>query len=428
MPALVAAGAVLGGAAPMAALADLPRVEPPCSYDVQITAGPVVPPGYTAGLVPYCINNLGEVGGVATPLLSYFPFTWSPETGFEWVPLPPGVGEGKVVDMNDNGWLLVQSHVNWGGDRGFIVPPEGRATAQWIEIPPQGATGYSFVRAINNDNVVVGHRTSASAPPGSIQPYVGFVWSPGTGLVDVAIDAAGNPSSGLFRINDAGMMLGWSSMTGFPTFKTVTHILDDDEVVTLDSEVEGAGMLPAALATSGVSVVTERVPEPEFFAMLRSYVVRDGVIECELPVLPPQLWALVAGVNSSGVAVGESVDPGASPITHVGTVWFDGVPYAAKNLPGFPPGPLPNIFSVYDINEKGQMVGWIPSGGNLVLMTPNGQIGDLDCDGLVGPADLATFLGAWGQEGTRADWDGSGIVDGADLGLLLAAWSSQKAG
>jgi hypothetical protein len=327
--------------------------------------------------------------------------------------------------MNDNGWLLVQSHVNWGGDRGFIVPPEGRATAQWIEIPPQGATGYSFVRAINNDNVVVGHRTSASAPPGSIQPYVGFVWSPGAGLVDVAIDAAGNPSSGLFDINDAGTMLGWSSLTGFQTFKTVTHLVDGAEVVTLDSGIEGAGMTPGGLAADGSCVVIEAVPAPGIYAIGYSYVVRDGVIECELPVLPPLLNALAGSINSIGVAVGESVDPQQSPIKRVGTVWFDGVPYAAKNLPGFPPGPLPNIFSVYDINEKGQMVGWIPSGGNLVLMTPNGQIGDLDCDGLVGPADLATFLGAWGQEGTRADWDGSGIVDGADLGLLLAAWSSR---
>ena len=58
------------------------------------------------------------------------------------------------------------------------------------------------------------------------------------------------------------------------------------------------------------------------------------------------------------------------------------------------------------------------------MLTPNGLVGDLDCDGVVGPSDLAIFLGAWGREGTRADLDGSGIVDGQDLGLLLAEWSS----
>lgn len=46
---------------------------------------------------------------------------------------------------------------------------------------------------------------------------------------------------------------------------------------------------------------------------------------------------------------------------------------------------------------------------------------DLDCDGSVGPADLAILLGAWGGSGP-ADLDGDGSVDAADLALLLGAW------
>ena len=47
---------------------------------------------------------------------------------------------------------------------------------------------------------------------------------------------------------------------------------------------------------------------------------------------------------------------------------------------------------------------------------------DLTQDGIVGGADLATLLAAWGQGGC-ADFDSSGSVDGADLATLLAAWS-----
>jgi hypothetical protein len=47
---------------------------------------------------------------------------------------------------------------------------------------------------------------------------------------------------------------------------------------------------------------------------------------------------------------------------------------------------------------------------------------DLDFDGLVGPADLAALLGAWG-EGGPADLNADGAVDARDLALLIEAWS-----
>lgn len=48
---------------------------------------------------------------------------------------------------------------------------------------------------------------------------------------------------------------------------------------------------------------------------------------------------------------------------------------------------------------------------------------DLDGDGTVGPADLATLLGSWGScEGCPADLDGDGDVGAADLAILLGSW------
>jgi hypothetical protein len=47
---------------------------------------------------------------------------------------------------------------------------------------------------------------------------------------------------------------------------------------------------------------------------------------------------------------------------------------------------------------------------------------DLDADGLVGAADLALLLAAWGESGP-SDFDGDGLTGPSDLASLLAAWS-----
>jgi hypothetical protein len=48
---------------------------------------------------------------------------------------------------------------------------------------------------------------------------------------------------------------------------------------------------------------------------------------------------------------------------------------------------------------------------------------DLDCDGIVGAADLSLLLSAWGMNGA-GDLDDDGFVGAADLSLLLAAWGT----
>jgi hypothetical protein len=50
---------------------------------------------------------------------------------------------------------------------------------------------------------------------------------------------------------------------------------------------------------------------------------------------------------------------------------------------------------------------------------------DVNHDGVVDGADMATLLGAWGpclSSNCPADINDSGVVDGADLTLLLDAW------
>jgi hypothetical protein len=50
--------------------------------------------------------------------------------------------------------------------------------------------------------------------------------------------------------------------------------------------------------------------------------------------------------------------------------------------------------------------------------------GDLDGSGAVGPADLATLLGAWGTNSPCPDISGNGVVGPEDLASLLGAWGN----
>ncbi len=58
-----------------------------------------------------------------------------------------------------------------------------------------------------------------------------------------------------------------------------------------------------------------------------------------------------------------------------------------------------------------------------VGLNPACVLEDLDCNGVVDAADLATLLSDWGSAGS-ADFNSNGIIDAADLSMLLNAWSN----
>lgn len=61
--------------------------------------------------------------------------------------------------------------------------------------------------------------------------------------------------------------------------------------------------------------------------------------------------------------------------------------------------------------------------GAATISQPFPNTGDLNGDGQVNGADLATLLGQWGLSG-NADLDDNGIVNGADLAILLNNWGT----
>ena len=64
-----------------------------------------------------------------------------------------------------------------------------------------------------------------------------------------------------------------------------------------------------------------------------------------------------------------------------------------------------------------------PFGLRYVLSLECTRTGDLNSDGVVGPADLAILLGGWGQRGPT-DLDGDGTTGASDLAILLGAWTT----
>jgi hypothetical protein len=93
----------------------------------------------------------------------------------------------------------------------------------------------------------------------------------------------------------------------------------------------------------------------------------------------------------------------------------------------------PSIFGS-SLNYDGTVLLFPTDAGNLALGDTNLAIdalireyppvdpADLDGDGIVGGADLAILLGAWGSSDPAADLDGDGVVGASDLAILLGGW------
>jgi hypothetical protein len=68
--------------------------------------------------------------------------------------------------------------------------------------------------------------------------------------------------------------------------------------------------------------------------------------------------------------------------------------------------------------------GFVDGGGNDYEPTCPDCAADVDCDGVVGPADLSALLATFGTSSALMDLNGDGQVDGPDLTILLATWGA----
>lgn len=132
-----------------------------------------------------------------------------------------------------------------------------------------------------------------------------------------------------------------------------------------------------------------------------------------------------------------------APLPHSGEV-TSGEPWDASvgdaiawSTTSFAKDPLANAIRWGTVYSFGFTSGRPPAPALATLLTfRNGQsieislpapaaVGDLDLDGAVGPADLASLLGAWGRcDACPEDLDGDGAVGASDLAIVLGNWTN----
>lgn len=85
-----------------------------------------------------------------------------------------------------------------------------------------------------------------------------------------------------------------------------------------------------------------------------------------------------------------------------------------------------NIYNQNPMYEEDDQLGAgrLDVGAAVALGPVAPGLGDLNADGVVGPADLSIVLGSWGATHSSADMDGSGVVGPGDLAIVLGRWGA----
>jgi hypothetical protein len=141
---------------------------------------------------------------------------------------------------------------------------------------------------------------------------------------------------------------------------------------------------------------------------------------------PSTPWSTVGGQFSSTVSASRSV-------SGQGTYTWNSTAQLVADVQGWVNSPTTNFGWLVQGNEvtlqsvkrfDSREAGAATRPQLTVVYTPApANPADLNDDGTVNGADLATLLGAWGTAGP-GDINGSGTVDAADLAALLSAWSA----
>jgi uncharacterized membrane protein len=343
--------------------------------------------------------------------------------------------------LNDSGEIAGDTFL--GGNILIRVIYWASPDAAPIEMTGFGADT-ALASDINNAGTIVG-----SAGEG----LLAFSWQPGEDLV--SLDDPIACCAFAKGINDSGIIVGSSSMTGnlaaqwdersttsFAPLNeaccTMAEDINDQGQVVGDSDgvavmwdgdeiIEIGGLDGLFAIAAGINesaeVVGLALQEPSGFT--RPFYWNGGEI-AELPLLGG-LYGDATAINDAGVIVGTSAVPAVpGEVSIRATIWLDGEPFDLNELTVNLPDDAV-MTQAMDINASGQIVGLISLGfeTNAFFAEPL-SVADLNADGSVGAVDLAILLGAWGQcpapGKCPADLDGDGTVGPEDLAMLLGNW------
>lgn len=220
----------------------------------------------------------------------------------------------------------------------------------------------------------------------------------------------GGMSSMAFAISESNWVVGQSLVSNNTT--TRAFVVADGAMIGLGAL---GGTNSRALDINGLTVVGIADLPGDLPRATRWTLTSAGTVatKVDLGVLPGTVNSAAYSVNAAGAIVGISGDSA--------VLWKDGVMSDLNDL--IAPGGGWRLQRASGIDDAGRIVGTGKRFGlqRAFMLTPRAPA-DLDADGLVGPADLAILLGAWGASAPDFDLTGDGVVGPEDLGILLGSW------
>ena len=362
--------------------------------------------------------------------------------------ITPGISAINAAAMNESGDVVGTGTTGSGA----WVSRAG-AAAVLLPLPPGAA--YAFANDINDAGVIVGS-VGPSSYPGLFGRAAAWFPDGAGGYTIVEYGTLPNhTASDALAVNNVGDIVGYSFSGMF-------------RIPVLFTAPGGIQNLSSTGIFDPVDVNDQRVLVDQSYTPKRLDLDTMIVEDLGVPAGPPNFASARAeAINESGQVAGTARLAISTNCYHVAARFTDGAGWEVFSNCGA-------SNSAYDINDRGDVVmklnvapyvrfenlgtfliedlivadvgHWfvingygltinssrqmavpatndVTGEGGIVLLTPVGSAGDLDGDGDVDLADLATLLanfGATNAEPDQGDLDSDGDVDVGDLAILLA--------
>jgi hypothetical protein len=345
---------------------------------------------------------VGSVGIGSTQ----YPMSWSPSTGLVVL------SESSIIvvrDVNDAG-LMVGSISNL---------PAVSSGSSFLQLPGLGSLCVQgSARAVNESGTIVGVMTQLGCPAAVV------TWNGGVITPTNAPLAAKEPTA----ITESGTLAGWGA-TGFQFNTNKGWILKGSTFTWVEPPSTTMGLQFLGMNDAEELAGRLLVPFGSNNFKYTPVLWKRGVFtNVALPA--GYNGGRVSDINNVGVACG-AWDGTFGESARRGFVLAPNV--HAVDLDLLVPTDLGYIVvDAVAINDAGQVAANLRLPGAplsktyAAVLTPSAPSGDLDCDGVVDAADLATLLGMWGpcqaNLGCNADFTLDGVVDASDLAVLLGRW------
>ena len=301
--------------------------------DSAWTATPIGEPGFGA----MAVNDEGVVAGFVGVAPNYQAAVWSNGTT-RLLTTPENTIGSLATGINNHGQMVGFADVQTeGGSRQEAMLWDAGGEVTPLGFLPGGS--FSSGQDINDNGQVVGV-TSISGQ------YRGFLWD-GDGPIEALPVPLGATSSFAVAINNLGQVVGSASAL----FQPGRAVLWENGVASeLDSLAEGAGASAADINDSGQIVGTSAGPPPPPGSPpppSHAVLWNDGDITDLGSLGGP--FTTAQSINSHGQVVGLGMD---AAFLFRAFVWKDSV------LTLLPPLSGDNEAAAFDINGRGQVVGW----------------------------------------------------------------------